>query len=106
MAKKLPKNKHVKTSRKSLHGFRSFKKSRILENACRYVKSGGVLVYSTCTLFPEENEDNVARFLARHPEFAPCEFRVGDLSSEGGMLNLTPDAHGTDGFFMAKFVKE
>lgn len=78
----------------------------ILENACRYVKSGGVLVYSTCTLFPEENEDNVARFLARHPEFAPCEFRVGDLSSEGGMLTLTPDAHGTDGFFMAKFVKE
>lgn len=78
----------------------------ILENACRYVKSGGVLVYSTCTLFPEENEDNVARFLARHPEFAPYEFRVGDLSSEGGMLTLTPDAHGTDGFFMAKFVKE
>ena len=78
----------------------------ILENACRYVKSGGVLVYSTCTLFPEENEDNVHRFLSRHPEFSPCDFTVGDLSSEGGMLTLTPDRHGTDGFFVAKFVKE
>ncbi len=78
----------------------------ILENACRYVKSGGVLVYSTCTLFPEENEDNVARFLSRHPEFTPCDFTVGDLSSESGMLTLTPDRHGTDGFFVAKFIKE
>jgi 16S rRNA (cytosine967-C5)-methyltransferase len=77
-----------------------------LENACRYVKSGGVLVYSTCTLFPEENEDNVARFLSRHPEFSLRDFEVGNLSSTGGMLTLTPDAHGTDGFFVAKFVKE
>ena len=78
----------------------------ILENACRYVRSGGTLVYSTCTLLPEENEDNVARFIARHPEFKPCDFTVGDLTSTAGMLTLTPDAHGTDGFFMAKFTKE
>ncbi|MBR0443404.1 MAG: 16S rRNA (cytosine(967)-C(5))-methyltransferase RsmB [Clostridia bacterium] len=78
----------------------------ILENACRYVKKGGVLIYSTCTLLPEENEGNVARFLQKHPEFTPCEFTVGDLSSTDGMLTLTPDAHGTDGFFMAKFTKE
>ena len=78
----------------------------IVENACRYVKSGGVLLYSTCTLFPEENEGNVARFLARHPEFSLTDFTVGDLTSENGMLTLTPDVHGTDGFFMAKFIKE
>ena len=78
----------------------------ILENACRYVKSGGVLVYSTCTIFPEENEDNVARFLARHTEFTRCDFTVGDLASENGMLTLSPDEHGTDGFFVAKFIKE
>ncbi len=77
----------------------------ILENACRYVRMGGCLVYSTCTLLPEENEDNVARFVARHAEFHPCEFTVGGLSSCGGMLTLTPDEHGTDGFFMAKFTK-
>ncbi len=78
----------------------------ILENACRYVKSGGVLVYSTCTILPEENEDNVARFLARHPEFTPMDFTVGDLTSVGGMLTLTPNEHGTDGFFVAKLIKE
>ncbi len=78
----------------------------IVENACRYVKSGGVLLYSTCTLFSEENEGNVARFLARHPEFSLTDFTVGDLTSENGMLTLTPDVHGTDGFFMAKFIKE
>ena len=78
----------------------------ILENACRYVKSGGVLIYSTCTIFPEENEGNVARFLARHAEFTRSDFTVGDLASENGMLTLTPDEHGTDGFFVAKFIKE
>ena len=78
----------------------------ILENACRYVRPGGSLVYSTCTVFPEENEGNVARFLARHSEFSPTDFTVGDLCSKNGMLLLTPDLHGTDGFFMAKFTKE
>ncbi len=78
----------------------------ILENACRYVKNGGALVYSTCTLLPEENEGNVARFATRHPEFKRCDFTVGDLRSTDGMLTLTPESHGTDGFFMAKFTKE
>ncbi len=78
----------------------------ILEHACTYVKDGGVLVYSTCTIFPEENERNVARFLATHPEFAPEDFCVGSIQSEGGMLTLTPDAHGTDGFFIAKLRKK
>ena len=77
----------------------------ILENCCRYVKDGGVLVYSTCTIFPEENEHNVARFLSAHPEFAPEDFAVGDIQSEGGMLTLLPDVHGTDGFFIAKLRK-
>ena len=70
----------------------------IAENAC----PGGVLVYSTCTLLPEENEQNVIRFLSRHPDFRAEDFSVGSLRSEGGMLTLTPDRNGTDGFFMAK----
>lgn len=78
----------------------------ILENNCRYVKDGGVLVYSTCTLLPEENEGNIARFLARHPEFAPVPFFHGDLAAPAGTLTLTPDTHGTDGFFIAKLRKQ
>lgn len=77
----------------------------ILQNCCRYVKPGGVLVYSTCTIFPEENEQNVARFLALHPEFVPEDFAAGPICSKGGMLTLTPDEHGTDGFFIAKLRK-
>ena len=77
----------------------------ILENSSQYVKTGGILVYSTCTVLPEENRENVVRFLASHPEFSPVDFRVGDVLSEGGMLSLSPDLHGTDGFFVAKFIK-
>ena len=78
----------------------------ILENGARYVKKGGTLVYSTCTLFPEENENNASRFLAAHPEFEACDFCVGRLASQNGMLTLTPDTHGTDGFFIAKFKRK
>jgi 16S rRNA (cytosine967-C5)-methyltransferase len=77
----------------------------IAENAARYVKPGGVLLYSTCTLLPEENENNVARFLARNPAFSLCPFTAGDIVCESGMLTLTPDRDGTDGFFMAKLVR-
>ena len=77
----------------------------ILENCSKYVKNGGILVYSTCTVLPEENEMNVEKFLSAHPEFTPVDFAVGDIKSEGGMLSLAPDMHGTDGFFVAKFIK-
>ena len=77
----------------------------ILENCSKYVKDGGILVYSTCTVLPEENELNVAKFLSSHPEFTPGDFAVGDVKSEGGMLSLAPDIHETDGFFVAKFIK-
>lgn len=77
----------------------------ILCNSARYLKKGGVLVYSTCTLLPEENELNAEKFLAAHKDFEPCDFNVGNISSSGGMLTLNPHDHGTDGFFIAKFRK-
>ena len=77
----------------------------ILCNASRYLKVGGVLVYSTCTLMPEENELNVEKFLASHPQFEPCEFNIGKIKSQNGMLTLNPHDHGTDGFFIAKLRK-
>ncbi len=76
----------------------------ILENAARMVKKGGVLVYSTCTLLPAENEERIATFLAAHGEFALEPFAVGELACDG-KITLAPDTHGTDGFFIAKLRK-
>ena len=78
----------------------------ILENACRYVKIGGRLVYSTCTVFPEENEENVNRFLASHPEFSLTPFSSGALNVTDGMITLLPDEHKTDGFFIAVLTRK
>ncbi len=78
----------------------------ILENACRYVKRGGTLVYSTCTILPEENEENVARFLSRHPEFSLVPFSVGGIEANKGYLTLLPDEYPTDGFFIAKLTRQ
>ena len=77
----------------------------ILNAAASCVAPGGVLVYSTCTVLPAENEEQVSAFLATHKEFTLCPFVVGDLHSEG-MLTLTPATFGTDGFFIAKLRKE
>lgn len=78
----------------------------ILCNAARYLKKGGVMVYSTCTVLPEENEENVKRFLSSHPEFSPVPFNVGGLTAENGMITLLPHIHGTDGFFICKLIKQ
>ncbi len=77
----------------------------ILENACEYVKEGGALVYSTCTVLPEENELNVARFLSAHPEFSLCPFTAGSLEVNSGYITLLPDEYPTDGFFIAKMKR-
>ena len=77
----------------------------ILCNAARYLKKGGVMVYSTCTILPEENEKNIARFLASHEEFEAAPFKVGELSAECGMITLFPHVHGTDGFFICKLTR-
>ena len=77
----------------------------ILTASCAYLKVGGELLYSTCTLNPLENEQIVSAFLAEHPDFCAVDFSVGELHSDGGMLTLLPHIHGTDGFFMAKIKK-
>lgn len=74
----------------------------ILSRAALALRHGGVIVFSTCTLTREENEDTVLSFLDTHPEFIPEDFSFGNLSSVGGSLTLWPHVSGTDGFFMAK----
>ncbi|MBO7341932.1 MAG: 16S rRNA (cytosine(967)-C(5))-methyltransferase RsmB, partial [Clostridia bacterium] len=76
----------------------------ILERAAACVENGGILVYSTCTVLPAENEELVTAFLKSHDEFSLVPFTVGELHVDG-MITLTPHVHGTDGFFLAKLQK-
>ena len=77
----------------------------ILKASAPYVKVGGVLVYSTCTLRRAENEEVVTKFLAAHPEFEAVAIDTCGYSAEDGMLTLFPDGKGSDGFFIAKMKR-
>jgi 16S rRNA (cytosine967-C5)-methyltransferase len=76
----------------------------LLDAAAGVVQKGGLLVYATCSLEPEENEDQVDAFLKRHPMF---ELERGsnvtpELIDERGMLRVLPHVHGFDGAFAAR----
>ncbi|MGD0916430.1 MAG: 16S rRNA (cytosine(967)-C(5))-methyltransferase RsmB [Thermodesulfobacteriota bacterium] len=82
----------------------------ILRNLSAYVRDGGVLVYSTCTVFHEENEDVVEKFLERHPEFQldrPSETLLEKCHSfiKNGYFTTFPPGDKMDGFFAARLVK-
>lgn len=82
---------------------------RILDVVWRYVKPGGVLIYSTCTINPDENHKMAEWFLDNHP-FTPQRFAPHlpeELKGEEdkGMLQLFPGSHETDGFFIARFKR-
>jgi 16S rRNA (cytosine967-C5)-methyltransferase len=68
--------------------------ARILDRAASWVKPGGILVYSTCTLTPEENQQQVKGFLSRHPEW--------QLATDVPLRQIWPQRHNRDGFFTAK----
>ena len=75
----------------------------ILENAARYVRPGGVLLYSTCTILPEENGQVVDSFLAGHPDFSRETFALpAPVGEQPGELTLWPHRHGTDGFYICR----
>ena len=78
----------------------------ILDSCARYVRPGGVLLYSTCTVLPRENGDVVDGFLADHPEFLPEPFDLPHWGKQPGQLTLWPHIHDTDGFFMAKLRRK
>ena len=76
----------------------------ILRASAKYLKNGGRLLYSTCTLTQAENEDNFYGFLAENPSFAPLDFAVGEVKSENGCVTLLPDGN-RDGFFIGLMQK-
>lgn len=77
----------------------------ILRASADYLKTGGTLVYSTCTLNKAENEEVVSAFLSEREDFQRVDFTVGSLNSESGMLTTYPHIHKTDGFFICKMKK-
>lgn len=80
--------------------------SAILENAARYVRPGGTLLYSTCTILPEENEEVTETFLGTHPEFSRERFSLpGPIGTIEGQTTLWPHLHGTDGFYICRMTR-
>ena len=79
---------------------------QILETSARYVKSGGTLVYSTCTLSRAENDDVADRFAASHPEFMPIVQPVPISAPGDYKRTYCPDENGGDGFFTASFRRK
>ncbi|WP_314048919.1 16S rRNA (cytosine(967)-C(5))-methyltransferase RsmB [Peptostreptococcus stomatis] len=81
---------------------------QILENASSYLKEGGILIYSTCTIFKQENTDVVDRFLNNHKDY-----ELDDLGSvkeflgigDKGLVKILPDRYEMDGFFICRMKK-
>lgn len=79
----------------------------ILDNACRYVKPGGVLVYSTCTILPEENQQVTDAFLAQHRDFSREDLPLPDQAGQAdGQVTLWPHRHDTDGFYICRMRRQ
>lgn len=78
--------------------------SDILNNVCRYVKCGGTLIYSTCTILKRENENIIKQFLENHPDYQLEPFHLPEKLDEtcSGQITLLPSVHQTDGFFICK----
>lgn len=77
----------------------------ILDNAAKYVRPGGTLVYSTCTVLPEENEAVTARFLSGRADFRMTPFTAPIVGDTSGQVTLWPQKHGTDGFYICRMER-
>ena len=81
---------------------------KILENASKYVKKGGTLIYSTCTIQDSENIDVINEFLQKNKNFelAPInEVKVDLDNQEKGYMKIYPNVHEMDGFFISKLIR-
>ena len=76
----------------------------ILDHVSKLLNESGELVYSTCTIATEEDEEVVEKFLEQHSKYRLQSFKAGNLEAPNGMLKILPDSYNSDGFFIAKFV--
>ncbi len=84
---------------------------KILCSCAEKLKSGGVLVYSTCTLDPAENGDVISRFLDENKDFSPLSLKLPDgirrgIKEPDNSITLFPHISGTDGFFISAVIKK
>jgi 16S rRNA (cytosine967-C5)-methyltransferase len=81
---------------------------QIMSNQARYVKPGGTLLYSTCTLLKRENEAVVEAFLKQRPDFETVPLPLPEIFPENttGMLTLVPGEYDTDGFFICRLRRK
>ncbi|MDG2989824.1 16S rRNA (cytosine(967)-C(5))-methyltransferase [Candidatus Synechococcus calcipolaris G9] len=79
--------------------------AQLLDHTSTWVKPGGVLVYATCSLHPQENEQQIIQFLGRHPQWQVIPPKatspLAPLAQESGWITLWPQRHNMDGFFIA-----
>jgi 16S rRNA (cytosine967-C5)-methyltransferase len=95
---------------RELSDIRNLAKTQIelLEKASKLVKNGGVIIYSTCTIEPEENIEVVKEFLSRHPEFKIDDARnylPSDIVNGEGCMETYPHKHDMDGGFAVRLIK-
>ena len=99
------------SSSHKISGLRELQK-KILENAAMYLKPGGELVYCTCTILPEENEETTEAVLEKHPELERVDItpmlpeHIKKETAKDGYVTLFPNTDGTDGFFICKLRKK
>ena len=81
---------------------------KILENSANYVKSGGILQYSTCTILDYENRDVVNKFLKNHKEFelVPIDFEGINITNEDNMYTFYPNLTNTEGFVIGRMRRK
>ena len=100
--------------KKSLVSRIARKQFKILMEYSKYLKPGGILVYSTCSILPEENDEMINKFLAETDNFEKSPIKpalqkygveINGLNDEDFSLSLTPYKHGCDGFYMARLCK-
>ena len=77
--------------------------AKILDSAFSKLKKGGILVYTTCSILPEENSEQIEAFLSRHPDAQLLPFNI--FGHEGGTFQHLPGDDDADGFFYARMIK-
>ena len=76
---------------------------QILDSVCQTLRKGGIITYSTCTIFDEENVQVIRKFLDTHPNFEQVNLsHTQDDIVKNGCLVITPEQYHTDGFFIGQ----